>query len=177
MPEETIAIKRYPNRRFYSKNASKYVSLPDIEELVQSGATVQIQDNQSGEDITRQVLTQMILDRQPDKMALFPVDMLHLIVRSNDLMADFLRDYFRQSLTYLNYLQRHGAPSPKLANPIHWAKAWLDGISSEKLSPQPAQSPQSSGEASESDREAALHHRVEELEERIRQLEEKGNSI
>ena len=47
------------------------------------------------------------MERQPEKMLLFPTAMLHFILRSNDQMTDFLRDYFRHSLTYLDYLQRH----------------------------------------------------------------------
>ena len=167
MADDTITIKRYPNRRFYSRDSSKYVSLPDIEQMIQKGGTVQILDNQSGEDITRPVLTQLIIDRQPEKMSLFPTDMLHFIVRSNDLMSDFLRDYFRQSLTYLNYLQKHGAAAQNLANPVHWAKAWLDGITTGEKPGQPAPT----------DQEEQLHKRVAELEERIRQLEERGPSI
>ena len=127
MAGDPIQIKRYPNRRYYARNTSQYVSLQEIEDMVQSGETVEIRDSQSGEDLTRTVLTQIILERQPEKMALFPSDMLHFIVRSNDAMSDFLRDYFRQSLTYLDYLQRHSAATP-LAQPIHWVKAWLDGI-------------------------------------------------
>lgn len=162
MPTETISIKRYPNRRLYARNTSKYVSLPEIEEMIRQGNTVEIKDNQSGENITRTVLTQLIIDRQPEKISLFPTDMLHFIVRSNDMMSDFLRDYFRQSLTYLNYLQQHGASTPKLSSPMHWAKAWLDGLAA-KSEPPPAGP----------DREAELAQRVAELEERIRQLEEK----
>ncbi|MCA9072692.1 MAG: polyhydroxyalkanoate synthesis regulator DNA-binding domain-containing protein, partial [Planctomycetaceae bacterium] len=74
---DPIQIKRYPNRRYYARNTSQYVSLKDIEEMVQSGATVEIVDTQTGDDITRTVLTQIIMERQPEKMALFPSDMLH----------------------------------------------------------------------------------------------------
>ena len=127
MAKNVIKINRYPNRRYYALNASKYVTLKEIEEMVQSGETIEILDSQSGEDLTRVVLTQIIMERQPEKMSLFPADMLHFIVRSNDAMSDFLRDYFRHSLTYLDYLQRHSSVTP-LAQPMHWMKAWLDGI-------------------------------------------------
>lgn len=170
MAREVISIKRYPNRRFYAKNSSKYVSLPEIEEIIRDGGTVEIKDNQSGEDITRPVLTQLILDRHPDKITLFPVEMLHAMLRANELMADFLRDYFRQSLTYLNYLQRYGAAAQNLANPIHWAKAWLDGISSGKAAPPASAIPPA-------DDAARLHERIAELESRIKQLEKRDGPI
>jgi polyhydroxyalkanoate synthesis repressor PhaR len=168
MADEPIQIKRYPNRRFYARNTSKYVSLPEIEEMIRAGHTVEIRDNQSGDEITHAVLTQIIMDRQPEKMSLFPVDMLHSIVRSNDMMTEFLRDYFRQSLTYLDYLKQHGASAQNLANPVHWVKAWMDGF-------RPANGNALAVHATEiavpKDSEAELAQRVAELEERIRQLE------
>lgn len=167
MADPAIQIKRYPNRRYYAKHTSQYVSLPEIEEMVTSGQTVEIRDSQSGEDLTRSVLTQIIMERQPEKMSLFPSDMLHFIVRSNDTMSDFLRDYFRHSLTYLNYLQRHSAVTP-LAQPMHWVKAWLDGIAptSAKRSEPPENTESNAGDD--------LAIRIQELEERLRQLESKG---
>lgn len=165
MTDNPIQIKRYPNRRYYARNTSKYVSLQEIEEMVKDGDSVEIRDSQTNEDLTRAVLTQIIMERQPEKMALFPTDMLHFILRSNDAMSDFLRDYFHHSLTYLNYLQRH-TPSPStLTQPMHWVKAWLDGISAK---------PQEAGRQSASGGDAAaLAERVALLEARLRQIEEK----
>lgn len=166
---KTIHIRRYPNRRFYDRNSSKYVSLDDIEGMVQAGRTVEIRDSQSGEDLTRAVLTRIIVDRNPEKMDLFPTPMLHFILRSNEVMTGFLRDYFRHSLTYLEYLQSHGT-----AAPVHWVKAWLDGI---RARPADGSTPaENNSEVSEDvvpDRAEELARQVEELEERIRQLESK----
>ena len=128
MPKPPIQITRYPNRRFYARNESKYISLQGIEELVRAGETVEIRDSQTDEDLTRAVLTRIIMERQPDKMRLFPTDMLHCILRSNEVTTDFLRDYFRHALPYLEYLHRHSAAAMTLAQPMHWVKAWLDSI-------------------------------------------------
>ena len=122
---ETIQIKRYPNRRFYARHTSRYVSLAEIEEMIQQGNTVEIRDSQTGEDLTRAVLTQIIMEQHPEKMMLFPVDMLHFILRSNDIMSLFLQDYFRQSLTYLDYLQKHTGATG-FVPPTNWFQAWLD---------------------------------------------------
>jgi polyhydroxyalkanoate synthesis repressor PhaR len=164
MPAETIQIKRYPNRRFYARNTSKYVSLQDIEEMIREGHNVEIRDSQTGELMTHAVLTQIIIDRQPEKMSLFPVDMLHSIVRSNDAMAEFLRDYFRHSLTYLNYLQRHGSTARELANPMHWVKVWLGGL-------RPAENGGDKQTEADPEQELPLEQRIEQLEARLRQLE------
>lgn len=164
MPSEPIQIKRYPNRRFYSRSASKYVSLREIEEMIRQGDNVEVRDSQTGEDMTHSVVTQIIVDRQPEKMSLFPVDMLHSIVRSNDAMTEFLRDYFRHSLTYLNYLQRHGSGARELANPMHWVKAWLSGLKPSSNGGDEPTKP-SVGQ------QQVLEGRIEQLEARLRQLE------
>ena len=164
MTDDPISIKRYPNRRYYASNTSKYVSLQEIEEMVQEGHTVEIRDSQTGDDLTRTVLTQIIMERHPEKMSLFPPDMLHCILRSNDVMSGFLRDYFQHSLTYLNYLQRHSTSASALVQPMHWVKAWLDGIAAirpDNSEPAPA------------DETTPLDKRVKQLEERLKQLESK----
>lgn len=159
MTDSPSLIKRYPNRRYYASNKSKYVSLKEIEEMVQGGQTVEIRDSQSGEDITQTVLTQIIMERHPEKMSLFPTDMLHFILRSNDVMSGLLGDYFRQSLAYLDYLKRNH-PAATVVDPMHWVKAWLESVSSTsdvKRIP-----------SSESDQ---LARRVKQLEERLEQME------
>ncbi len=169
MTTEPIKITRYPNRRFYTRDESTYISLEDIERLVRSGKRVEIRDNQSDEDLTGLVLTRIIMERQPEKMRLLPVDMLHFMLRANDAMSDFLRDYFRHALPYLEYLQRHGTTAMNLAQkPVHWIKAWLDSIAPADSPPQLTQRKQRKPDPE------VLAQRVEELEERIRLLESSG---
>jgi len=166
MPDESIQIRRYPNRRFYARSSKKYVTIGELEEMVRQGHTIEVRDSQSGEDLTRTVLAQIILERQPEKVALFPTPMLHFIVRSNEMMSQFLRGYFRDSLTYLEYLQKHGAAAP-FSQPMHWMQAWLSGISPGRQFGGPAAA---SAPPEDEDRRQ-LADRVEELEARIRQLE------
>src|SRR5262245_15277602 len=169
MSGELVQITKYPNRRFYARNESAYMSLEGIEELVRAGKRVEIRDSQTDEDLTAVVLTRIIMERQPEKMRLFPIDMLHFILRSNDVMSDFLRDYFRHSLPYLEYLQRHSAAAAKtLVQPIHWVKAWLDSIA-----------PRKPNDARENslDESGRLAQRVEQLEARLRQLEEVNRPV
>ena len=158
MAEEPILIKRYPNRRYYARHLSKYVSLADIEKLVSTGHDVHIRDSRTDEDLTRSVLTQIIVEHHPEKMALFPTDMLHFILRSNDAMTGFLRDYFRQSLTYLDYLQRHSG-SKTLAQPMHWIKMWLDAVAPQSV------------DTEVTDHSDDLKQRIAHLEDRLARLE------
>ena len=170
MATAPVQIKRYPNRRYYARSTSKYVSLEEIDAMVKAGETVEIRDSQTGENLTRNVLAQIIIERQPDKMALFPTDMLHFILRANDVMSDFLRDYFRHSLTYLAFLQKHSRTAKTLVQPMHWAKAWLDGIAPHPPETSAETSPETSSDPSTADRDE-LVQRVRKLEERLRQLE------
>jgi polyhydroxyalkanoate synthesis repressor PhaR len=170
--EEPIRIKRYPNRRFYASHTSSYVSLPEIEKMVRDGMTVEIVDSQTGEDLTRSVLVQIIAERHPEKIALFPTPMLHSILRANDVMVNFLQDYFRNSLAYLDYFQTHGA-SGAFEQPMHWMKAWLDSR------PQrPADSPSShpARDHSPANDTGQFADRIAQLEQRIAELERDQSS-
>lgn len=171
MPNDTIRIKRYPNRRFYASHAKKYVSLTEIGEMIRDGANVEIVDSATGEDITRVVLIQMIAEQCPERIALFPSAMLHSILRANDLMVSFLGDYFRNSLAYLDYFQQHGASAP-LAEPMHWMKAWVEGWSHLPGFQPPCEQPESTPAAAHDDE---LARRIVELERRIVELEQQQN--
>tara|TARA_R110002096_G_scaffold67332_4_gene163309 strand:- start:7022 stop:7549 length:528 start_codon:yes stop_codon:yes gene_type:complete len=166
---ETVQIKRYPNRRFYardSKNArgtKSYVSLGQIEELICGGKTVEITDSQSGKDITRSVLTQIILERQPDKMALFPTAMLHSILQANDAASSFFREYFQNCLHYLDHLNVTPKHMPNQTQPMQWMESWFKGMMPDGKAAEP---PKSSPHPTED-----LARRLEEMEIRLRELE------
>lgn len=166
MPNDTIRIKRYPNRRFYAGQLGKYLSLTEIEQLIRDGANVEIVDSASGEDITRVILIQMIAEQHSDKIMLFPTAMLHAILRANNVMYSFLRDYFRNSLAYLEYFQWHGDSTP-LPEPMHWMKAWMASW------PPPPHEASSEAAASEPpvDERQELLGRIAQLEQRIAELE------
>ncbi len=173
MPEPPIRIKRYPNRRFYASHTSSYVSLADIEELVRSGKDVEIVDNQTGEDLTRTILVQVIAERHPDKMALLPSAMLHAMLRTNDVMTGFLADYFRNSLSYIDYIQQHGSSGP-LAQPVHWMKAWLERWSKPTGEAPQGDVPAAGASAAEAPPESeAVAERIRQLEQRLATLEKK----
>ena len=81
-------IKRYSNRKLYDTEASEYVSLGDIAELVRSGETVKVVDNATEEDLTAQTLTQIILEEGKDGRHLIPSDLLHQLLRRSGEMFD-----------------------------------------------------------------------------------------
>jgi polyhydroxyalkanoate synthesis repressor PhaR len=81
-------IKRYDNRKLYDTEASQYVSLSDIAELVRSGETVRVVDNTSGDDLTAQTLTQIILEEGKSGDDVLSSDLLHELLRRSGRALD-----------------------------------------------------------------------------------------
>ncbi len=91
-------IKRYDNRKLYDTEASEYVSLDDIAELVRSGKTVEVVDNATGDDLTAQTLTQIILEEGKDGRHVIPSDLLHQLLRRSGEMFDTGIDQIRSTV-------------------------------------------------------------------------------
>jgi polyhydroxyalkanoate synthesis repressor PhaR len=126
MDDETVQIRRYPNRRFYDRQRRQYITLGDIEALVKSGKTVEVRDSRSDEDITRSILTQIILERHPERMAMFPVGMLHSMLRANDAVCEFFRESLRQSMEYLDRMPK--GPVPPFGAVFRQPMSWMESI-------------------------------------------------
>ncbi len=166
---EVVSIKRYPNRRLYDRQARRYITLQDLEDLVLGGKQIEVRESRTGEDLTRSILTQILLERHPEKMELFPVAILHGILRANDLVLDFLRSYMRQSLAILEQMQQPTRLAPFLA-PMDWMRAMIP-----PTLPFPAVRPAES--SSGSGRHGELDVRISEIEERLRRLEQPSQRI
>jgi polyhydroxyalkanoate synthesis repressor PhaR len=81
-------IKRYGNRKLYDVEASAYVSLDDIAGLIRKGETVAVLDNVTGEDITAQTLTQIVLEEGKRGRGVLPTEMLHDVLRRGGKVID-----------------------------------------------------------------------------------------
>jgi polyhydroxyalkanoate synthesis repressor PhaR len=127
VPPEVVTIIRYPNRRLYDRSRGRYVTLRDVEDTIRRGGTVVVRDSKTGTDLTRSLLTQIIQERHPERMELFPITLLHLIIRTDEVMFGFLRDSVRQALQYLEMFQR-AAPFNPLLPPQEWLRAFLPGL-------------------------------------------------
>jgi polyhydroxyalkanoate synthesis repressor PhaR len=157
MDTEPIQLRRYPNRRFYDRSRSCYITLSDIEDLVLKGRTIAVEDSRTGEDLTRRVLTQILLERHPEKIELFPAALLQSLLRANDLAMEFWAAYLGQALLVLEGLQRPLAP-------MNAAPPWLSPFLPTWLT----STAKADAPASTSDNLAA---RLAALEERISRLE------
>ncbi len=77
---KTVVIKKYENRRLYDTTNSRYVNLDEVAQAVRDGLNVQVVDAATGEDITRLVLTQIIVENAKEPNSNFPLDVLRQMV-------------------------------------------------------------------------------------------------
>ncbi|MEW5009693.1 MAG: polyhydroxyalkanoate synthesis repressor PhaR [Cycloclasticus sp.] len=74
-------IKKYPNRRLYDTEVSKYVTLSDVRQLVIDREPVMVIDAKTKEDLTRSVLLQIILEQEEDGNPIMSAEMLEQLIR------------------------------------------------------------------------------------------------
>ena len=74
-------IKKYPNRRLYDTSTSSYVALADVKQLVMSQTPFCVLDAKSGEDLTRSILLQIILEHESDGAPILTEQVLANIIR------------------------------------------------------------------------------------------------
>src|SRR5215469_15627309 len=94
----TLEIRKYQNRRYYDSTRSRHLSLQQIHQLIIEGYNIRVLDAKTNEDITAKVLTQILLEYEPVKLALFSSELLTRAIRVNDqVLKDFVDVYFRQA--------------------------------------------------------------------------------
>lgn len=112
MAQKTVVIKKYENRRLYDTTNSRYVNLEEVAQLLQQGNDVQVIDASSGEDITRLILTQIILEDAKTPQSSFPLDLLRqMVVASGRASQESALQYMKAMLEiYQNAYRR--MPNP-----------------------------------------------------------------
>jgi len=101
-------IKKYPNRRLYDTEQSRYITLADLQKLAEAGEQFQVKDASSGEDITRMILLQIIADQENGGNPVFTTDILTRIIRFYGAsVQDALTSYLEQSLSLFEQQQRN----------------------------------------------------------------------
>ncbi len=109
-----ITIKKYANRRLYNTETSSYVTLDNLSQMVKDGKEFVVNDAKSGEDITRQVLTHIIVEEESKGQNLLPISFLrHLISFYGDSLQAVVPNYLDHSMSSFarnqeqmrNYLQ------------------------------------------------------------------------
>ncbi|NBX92398.1 MAG: hypothetical protein EB078_04215 [Proteobacteria bacterium] len=82
--EKAKIIKRYQNRKLYDTDASCYVTLDEIAEMIQQGEEVTVVDNRNQKDITAATLTQIIFEKQKRSETPVPISTLRHIIQTGD---------------------------------------------------------------------------------------------
>jgi polyhydroxyalkanoate synthesis repressor PhaR len=74
-------LKKYPNRRLYDTRTSAYITLADVKAMVLGGESFEVRDAKTGEDITRSILLQIILEEESGGVPMFSTQTLAQIIR------------------------------------------------------------------------------------------------
>ena len=91
-------IKKYPNRRLYDTEESRYITLADVKDLVIKKVEFTVIDKKSGDDITRSILLQVISEQEQQGEAIMTQDFLSQVIRSyGKVVPGFMANYLEQS--------------------------------------------------------------------------------
>jgi polyhydroxyalkanoate synthesis repressor PhaR len=92
-------IKKYPNRRLYDTSTSSYVALADVKQLVMKQAPFRVLDAKSGEDLTRSILLQIILEHESEGAPILTEQVLANIIRFyGHSMQGFMGSYLEKNV-------------------------------------------------------------------------------
>ena len=83
MDRPPIVIKKYENRRLYDTTNSRYINQDEVAQMLRDGYDVQVVDAATGEDLTRLVLTQIIVEQAKAPGSAFPLDILRQMVMAS----------------------------------------------------------------------------------------------
>ena len=105
--ESLRLIKKYPNRRLYDTKTSSYITLADVKQMVLKQEEFQVVDAKSGDDLTRQILLQIILEEESGGMPLFSSDLLSQLIRSyGNAMQGMMGTYLERNIRAFQDLQK-----------------------------------------------------------------------
>lgn len=101
-----VVVKKYANRRLYNTESSSYITLDNLAEMVRQGRDFVVYDAKTGEDITRSVLTQIIVEEENKGRAMLPTAFLRqLIGFYGDQMQSVVPRYLEQAMTAFSQQQ------------------------------------------------------------------------
>ncbi|MEK8046122.1 polyhydroxyalkanoate synthesis repressor PhaR [Ideonella margarita] len=122
-------LKKYPNRRLYDTLASTYITLADVKAMVLEGMEFEVRDAKTGDDLTRSILLQIILEEESGGMPMFSSQMLSQIIRFyGHAMQGMMGSYLEKNLqTFVDMQgrlteQARGLYDPAAFTPEMWAQ-------------------------------------------------------
>ena len=126
-------LKKYPNRRLYDTQLSSYITLADVKAMVLTGEHFEVRDAKTGEDLTRSILLQIILEEETGGVPIFSAGMLSQLIRFyGHAMQGMMGSYLEKNLQTFTDIQARladqskGLYDPAAQNPEMWAQ-FLNG--------------------------------------------------
>ena len=100
-------IKKYPNRRLYDTQTSTYITLADVKQLVLKHEQFQVVDAKTGDDLTRSILLQIILEEEAGSMPIFTSDLLAQLIRFyGNAMQGMVGNYLEKNMQTFVQVQK-----------------------------------------------------------------------
>jgi polyhydroxyalkanoate synthesis repressor PhaR len=116
-------IKKYPNRRLYDTDTSTYITLIEVKKLVMEREPVQVVDAKTGDDLTRAILLQIILEEEAGGTPMFTEQALANMIRFyGNTMQGFLGPYLEKNVQTFVDLQSIMGEQAKGVTPEAWAQ-------------------------------------------------------
>jgi polyhydroxyalkanoate synthesis repressor PhaR len=122
-------LKKYPNRRLYDTQTSSYITLTDVKKMVLAGEDFEVRDAKTGEDLTRSILLQIILEEESGGVPMFSTQALAQIIRFyGHAMQGLMGTMLEKNLLAFTELQSQflapgkGLYDPKQLSPELWTQ-------------------------------------------------------
>ena len=116
-------IKKYPNRRLYDTETSSYITLSEVKALVMKREPFEVRDVKTGDDITRSILLQIILEEEANGSPMFTAPVLESLIRFyGHAMQGFLGGYLEKNIQSLIDVQTRFAEQSKGLSPEMWSQ-------------------------------------------------------
>jgi polyhydroxyalkanoate synthesis repressor PhaR len=107
MENQVRLIKKYPNRRLYDTKTSSYITLVDVKQMVLKQEEFQAVDAKTGEDLTRQILLQIILEEESSGQPMFTSDALSQMIRTyGNAMQGMMGGYLEKNIKAFQDMQK-----------------------------------------------------------------------
>ena len=116
-------IKKYPNRRLYDTTTSSYITLAEVKNLVMASEPVVVRDAKTGEDITRSILLQIILEEEAGGAPMFTEAVLANIIRFNGhAKQGFMGSYLEKNVQMFTDMQTRLKEQSQSVTPEMWSQ-------------------------------------------------------
>ena len=116
-------IKKYPNRRLYDTDTSTYITLTEVKQLVMDSEPFVVRDVKTGEDLTRSILLQIILEEEANGSPMFTAPVLASVIRFyGHAMQGFMGGYLEKNIQSLMDVQTRFGEQSKGLSPEMWSQ-------------------------------------------------------